>query len=106
MHAIGLTFEPVEETLDTIPGVFPGFAITLHHPLLMRRFEFFERNVHGNLGRLGRAFHIALTDHAFLGLKDFDHTAFDGFALIGNSEAVVNTNDASESTTCFAGTHG
>ena len=103
VHLVGLGFEPLEKASHAIPDVLRPIALAFEHPLLLLGCEIGPRRVDGNIALACELDQIVLTLFIGLRLPGTDRSCAQGLGRIGNDEPEVDADDATETTTAFAG---
>src|SRR5882757_3471220 len=96
MHFVGLGFEPGEEALGAVPDALVPISLALDHPFAALDAELAPGCVNRDTALLGILDEIVLALLVGLGLPGFDGAAAQGFAFVGNDQAVVDADGSPE----------
>ena len=115
VHLVGVLFEPIEETFDAVPGFTVPVLIfvfrlvgffAVDDEVLLCLVKFAERNFGGNLEAFTGTFEVLFTFAVNVSFEGANEPVADRGIGIRNREAIVDFDNASESTAFGTSSNG
>ena len=114
MHFVGFGFEPAEEAADSVPVArIPEFgqgagaaSLAFDDKGLLVGGEFVERNFEWDFASAAGFFEGLLALFVGVGLPRFNHASCDGELAVGESEGLIDFDNATEAAAGGAGAEG